>query len=172
VPAKVSLSLLHRVLQRLLRERVPIRDLVTILEALGDHIDLVKDPEALTEHVRRSLANVIARMYSDDTGAVRGLTLGPRLETALMGLFSPRSTQSTMPLTPDMLADLLRDLHRQSTTHAIDGRLPPLIVPPSLRVGIRRLVEPVMSSLPVVSLAEFPSSVKLNSVASWELRHA
>jgi flagellar biosynthesis protein FlhA len=173
VPAKVSLSLLHRVLQRLLRERVPIRDLVTILEALGDHIDMVKDPEALTEHVRRSLANVIARMYSDDTGAVRGLTLGPRLETALMGLFSPRSTQSTaMPLTPDMLADLLRDLHRQSTTHAIDGRLPPLIVPPSLRVGIRRLVEPVMASLPVVSLAEFPSSVKLNSVASWELRHA
>ena len=173
VPAKVSLSLLHRVLQRLLRERVPIRDLVTILEALGDHIDQVKDPEALTEHVRRSLANVIARMYSDDTGAVRGLTLGPRLETALMGLFSPRSNQSTaMPLTPDMLADLLRDLHRQSTAHAIDGRLPPLIVPPSLRVGIRRLVEPVMASLPVVSLAEFPSSVKLNSVASWELRHA
>src|SRR6185503_15911223 len=78
VPGKVSLSLLHRVLQRLLRERVPIRDLVTILEALGDHIDQVKDPEALTEHVRRSLANVIARMYSDDTGAVRGLTLGPR----------------------------------------------------------------------------------------------
>jgi flagellar biosynthesis protein FlhA len=172
VPAKVSLSLLHRVLQRLLRERIPIRDLVTILEAIGDHADQTRDAEALTEHVRRALANVIARLYADDTGTVRGLTLGPKLETALMGLFSPRSAQASATLTPDMLAELLRELHRQSTTHAVDGRMPPLIVPPSLRVGIRRLVEPVLSGLPVVSLAEFPSSVKLNSVASWELRHA
>lgn len=89
-----------------------------------------------------------------------------------MGLFSPRSAQNAPPLSPDSLADLLRELHRVSTTYAIDGRMPPLIVPPSLRVGVRRLVEPVMAGLPVVSLAEFPPTVKLNSIASWELRHA
>ncbi|MEO7362669.1 MAG: flagellar biosynthesis protein FlhA, partial [Gemmatimonadaceae bacterium] len=64
IPGKVSLSVLHRVLQRLLRERVPIRDLVTILEALGDGADSTKDPEALTEFVRKALTNVIARMFA------------------------------------------------------------------------------------------------------------
>jgi flagellar biosynthesis protein FlhA len=172
VPGKVSLSLLHRVLQRLLRERIPIRDLVTVLEALGDAIDQTKDPEILTEHVRRALSNVIARLYADDQGTVRGLTVGPRLENALMGLFSPRTVQNIAPLTPDSLAGLLRDLHRLSTTYAVDGRMPPLIVPPSLRVGVRRLVEPVMSGLAVVSLAEFPPTIKLNSIASWELANA
>ena len=173
IPGKVSLGLLHRVLQRLLRERIPIRDMVTVLEALGDGVEQTKDAEILTEHVRRSLSNVIARQFADETGAVRGITLGPRLEASLMGLFSPRNAPPGMaPLTPDLLADLLRELNFIATTHASEGRLPPLIAPPSLRIGIRRLVEPVLSALPVISLAELPSTVKLNSVATWELIHA
>jgi flagellar biosynthesis protein FlhA len=173
VPGKVSLGLLHRVLQRLLRERLPIRDVVTILEALGDAVETTKDPEALTEHVRRALANTIARMYADPTGAVRGIALGPRLEAALMALFSPRNAMAGAPmLTPELLADALRHLNLLATTHAVEGRLPPLIAPPSLRVGIRRLVEPVMSALPVISLAELPPAVTLNSVATWDLHHA
>ncbi len=173
MPAKVSLGLLHRVLQRLLRERLPIRDLVTILEAVGDGVEQTKDAEILTEHVRRSMSNVIARLYSDETGAVRVISLGPRLEGALLALFSPRTAQpGAMTLTPDSLAALLRDLNLLATTHAIEGRLLPLITPPSLRTGVRRLVEPVMSSLPVVSLAELPAAVKLNAVATWELPYA
>jgi len=173
VPAKLSLGVLHRVLQRLLRERVPIRDLITVLEALGDAADQTKDPELLTEHVRRSLANVIARLYLDVTGGVRGVTIGPRLEQALAGLFGPRAGQAGMSLlSPDALANLLRDLHVISQTHASEGRPLPLIVPPNLRVGVRRLVEPVMPQLPVVSLAELPPTVTLSSVATWELTHA
>jgi flagellar biosynthesis protein FlhA len=68
IPAKISLGVLHRVLQRLLRERVPIRDMVTILEAMGDAADQTKDPELLTEHARRALSNVIARLFADATG--------------------------------------------------------------------------------------------------------
>jgi flagellar biosynthesis protein FlhA len=173
IPAKVSLGLLHRVLQRLLRERLPIRDLVTILEALGDAAETTKDAEVLTEHVRRAMSNAIARLYADDGGAVRGITVGPRLESSLMALFSPRggSAGATM-LTPDSLAHLLRDLNMIASTHATEGRLVPLITPPSLRVGIRKLVEPIIASLPVVSLAELPPSIKLNSVATWELTNA
>ncbi|MEO7964359.1 MAG: flagellar biosynthesis protein FlhA [Gemmatimonadaceae bacterium] len=173
IPGKVSLGLLHRVLQRLLRERIPIRDMVTILEALGDGVEQTKDAEVLTEHVRRSLSNVIARTFADEVGAVRGITLGARLEASLMGLFSPRNAPAGMaPLTPDLLADLLRELNFLATTHATEGRMPPLITPPSLRVGVRRLVEPVLPGLPVISLAELPPSVKLNSVATWELNNA
>jgi flagellar biosynthesis protein FlhA len=170
IPNRVPLGLLHRVLQRLLKERLPIRDLVTILEALGDHVDQTKDPEILTEHVRRVMSNVIARQHSDEAGAVRGITIGPRLEAALMTLFSPRSAPSgSTPLTPDILAELLRHLNLLASTHATDGRMPPLITPPSLRVGIRRLIEPVLAGLPVVSLAELPPTIRLNSIATWDL---
>jgi len=173
IPNKVSLGMLHRVLQRLLRERVPIRDLVTILEALGDTADQTKDPEQLTEHVRRSLSNVIARLFMDDSGTVRGITLGARLEASLMGLFSPRAaTAGTSLLTPDALAGLLRELNTLASAGAADGRSVPLVVPPGLRVGIRRLIEPVMPALPVVSLAELPATVQLTSVGHWEMKHA
>jgi flagellar biosynthesis protein FlhA len=171
VPAKVSLGTLHRVLQRLLRERVPIRDLVTILEALGDAADHVKDLEALTEHVRRALANVIARTLMDEDGQVRAVTLGPRLEASLMGLFAPRAGQGGALLSPDQLAALLRDLQQKTSTGA-DQRPVPLIVPPALRTGIRRLVEPVMPALSVVSFAELPTSVSLTPVSTWEMMHA
>ncbi|MBI3568666.1 MAG: flagellar biosynthesis protein FlhA [Gemmatimonadetes bacterium] len=172
IPAKLSLGVLHRVLQRLLRERVPIRDLVTILEAVGDNGDQVKDPEQLTEHVRRALGNVIAHQFMGDDGALRGITLGPRLEASLMGLFTPRAAQpGTSLLTPDSLAGLLRELQLLSAT-APDARTMPLIVPPGLRIGVRRLVEPVMPSLPVVSLAELPPFVNVSAVGTWEMKHA
>ena len=172
VPAKISLGILHRVLQRLLRERVPIRDLVTILEALGDHADVVKDPEQLTEHVRRSLGNVIANQFMGEDGSLRGITIGPRLEASLMGLFAPRSAQpGTSLLTPDLLAGLLREL-QNLTAAASDARAMPLFVPPGLRVGVRRLIEPVMPQLPVVSLAELPPYINLSTIGTWELQHA
>ena len=169
VPNKLTLGVLHRVLQRLLKERVPIRDLVTILEAVADVGDQTKDPEVLTEHARRALMNTIARLYMDETGTVHGITVGPKLETALLGLFSPRANASpSMLLTPDSLGNLLRELDQMSSINMVEGRPLPLLTPPSLRVGLRRLVEPVLPNLPVISLAELPPYVKLSAVATWE----
>jgi flagellar biosynthesis protein FlhA len=171
VPGKISLGVLHRVLQRLLRERVPIRDLVTILEALGDAADQTKDPEALTEHARRALSHVIARMHLDESGGIRAVTIGPRLEAALMALFSPRIGQTASGLLdPDTLAGLLRELGRLGNVHATEGRPAPLVTPPALRVGIRRLIEPVLPNVPVLSLAELPPQINLDTIAHWELK--
>jgi len=169
VPARVPAGVLHRVLQRLLRERIPIRDLVTILETLADASERTKEPEALTEQVRRALAHVIGELFQDETGEVRALTLGPRLEADLMGLFSPRAGQGAPGLMePDAMAGLLGELDRLHRTHAGERPLP-LIVPPGLRVGVRRLIEPVLPSIPVISLAELPPRVGLRTVAVWEM---
>ncbi|MDB4878198.1 MAG: flagellar biosynthesis protein FlhA [Gemmatimonadetes bacterium] len=173
VPGKLTLGVLHRILQRLLKERVPIRDLVTILEAVADAADQTKDPEILTEHARRALTNTIARLHMDESGTVRGITVGPKLEMSLLGLFSPRSNQNpAMLVTPDSLGQLLRELDYMSSSNMVEGRPVPLLAPPSLRVGLRRLVEPVLPNLPVVSLAELPPYVKLSSVATWEMANA
>jgi len=173
IPSRISLGVLHRVLQRLLKERVPIRDLVTILETLADVSEQTKDPEALTEHVRRSMANVIVEMHQSEDGSVHGITIGPRLEAALMGLFSPRGGGSgSAMLNPDRLTGLLGQLDQLARAYGEDVRSIPLITPPGLRVGIRRLIEPVLPQIPVVSLAELPAHVNLQSVATWELDHA
>lgn len=172
VPSKLSLGTVHRVLQRLLRERVPIRDLVTILEALGDAADSTKDPVLLTEHVRRALSDAIARAHLDDQGLLPAITLGPRLEQALSALLTPRQGQPAPGLTPDMISQLIRDLENMASARAIDGRLPPLVVPSALRLGIRNVLEPVLPQQPVLSLAELPPHVQLSAIATWEVMRA
>lgn len=173
VPGKLSLGTVHRVLQRLLREGIPIRDLALILETLADVADQTKDPEVLTEHVRRALSSALLQLHAGDDGSVRGITVGPRLESALMSLFSPRpGAAGGRTLDPDELAGALRSLDQLSRQSRHDGQQHPLITPPALRVGIRRLVEPVMPGLPVVSLGELPPQTPIHSIATWELQHA
>lgn len=170
VPARVPLGTLHRVLQRLLRERVPIRDLVTILEALADIGEQTRDPEPLTEHVRRALGKVIAEQYADAGGTVRGVAISSRLEMALLHFFSPRQARSSAELpSPAQLTGLLRQLDVITRSHGDEGRPLPIISPPGLRVGIRRLIEPVLPAVPVISLAELPPQVNVQTVATWEM---
>jgi flagellar biosynthesis protein FlhA len=173
VPGKVPLGVLHRVLQRLLREHVPIRDLVTVLEALGDAADQkVTDPEALTEYARRALPHVIGRMFIDAGGVIRGITIGESLAGQLMRLWGSRSvaTDSALLRDPEALGDVLRMLHQLSEDHQLDGRPLPLVVPGSLRVGVRRLIEPVLPHIPVLSFDELPPHLNIDFAATWDLK--
>jgi flagellar biosynthesis protein FlhA len=112
-------------------------------------------------------------MHLDDSGGIRAVTIGQRLEAALMGLFSPRvGQQATGLLDPDTLAGLLRELGRLANVHSTEGRPAPLVTPPALRVGIRRLIEPVLPNVPVLSLAELPPQINLDTIAFWEMKDA
>ena len=172
VPNKLSLGTIHRVLQRLLREGIPIRDLVTILEVLSDAAASTQDPELLTEHARRALSATIATLLGGIEQPVRALTLGPRLEVALMQLLSPRSREGQPSLDPDQLTGALHSLKRMAEAGKRDGQMPPLVTPPQLRVGIRRLVEPILPRLAVVSLSELPTQTPIQNLGTWELQHA
>ncbi len=173
VPARLSLGVVHRVLQRLLKERIPIRDLGTILEALADAADQTKDPEALTESVRRSLSASIAQQFDSGDGSVRGFTMGPKLEITLMSLFGrSQGAEGMVPPDPDQITAALGTLNSLVEKHNRSGRRHPLITPPQLRVGVRRLVEPVLPNLPVISLAELPAQMPINSLGMWELPNA
>jgi len=172
VPGKLSLGTLHRVLQRLLREGVPVRDLATILEALSDAAEQTKDAEVLTEHVRRALSSVIVQLLGGDRQPIRALTVGPRLEVALMQLFAPRGRDGARTLEPEELSTALHALSRLAETTRQDGQYLPLVTPPGLRVGIRRLVEPILPRLPIISLAELPTQTPIQNLATWELTRA
>jgi flagellar biosynthesis protein FlhA len=173
IPGKLSLGSVHRVLQRLLREGIPIRDLALILETLSDGAEITKDPEALTEQVRRTLSTVLVQLFDDGDGSISGITMGPRLETALMGLFSPRPVrEGQRGIEPEELTSALRQLNDLMNRHKRDGQYRPLITPPALRIGVRRLVEPVLPQLPVLSLGELPAQTPIHSLATWELPRA
>ncbi|TVR50108.1 MAG: flagellar biosynthesis protein FlhA [Gemmatimonadales bacterium] len=171
VPSKLGIGTLHRVLQRLLRERVPIRDLVTILETLADVSERTKDPEALTEQVRRALGPVISETHADPDGTIRGITVGPRLEVALTRLFSPRPGEGNDVVEPGAMTRALTFLDQLAREHVRDGRPRPVITAPTMRVGIRRLLEPVLPHIPVLSLGELPPQVNVESVAVWEMKN-
>jgi flagellar biosynthesis protein FlhA len=173
IPGKLSLGSVHRVLQRLLREGIPIRDLALMLETLSDAAEVTKDPEALTEQVRRTLSTVLVQLFDDGDGSISGITMGPRLETALMGLFSPRPVrEGQRGMEPEELTAALRQLNDLMNRYKRDGQYRPLITPPALRIGVRRLVEPVLPHLPVLSLGELPAQTPINSLATWELPRA
>ncbi len=171
VPNKLSAGTVQRVLQRLLREGLPIRDLVTILETLSDAADQTKDPEALTEHVRRALAPRIAELLGAGSGPVRALTVGPRLEVALMQWFGPRR-DGVPPPDPGVLTQALQGLAEVVRRVQGHGAPPALVTPPGLRVGIRRLVEPLLPRMPVVALNELPPQTPIETLDTWELIHA
>ncbi|MBD3162346.1 MAG: EscV/YscV/HrcV family type III secretion system export apparatus protein, partial [Candidatus Eisenbacteria bacterium] len=172
VPNKVPLGTVHRVLQRLLREQIPIRDLVTILETLSDAGESIKDVEALTEHVRRSLSMVITQALGGTETPIRAITIGPKLEIALMNLLSPRSQEEKQILEPEQLGRLVERLPEIVRMNTTDGRSPALITPPALRLGVRKIVQPTLPRLPVVSLAELPAQAPIEPLAVWELENA
>ena len=170
VPAKVSLGTLHRVLQRLLRERVPIRDLVTILEAVGDSAELregsraahraraarprQRHREALSRRQRRHARDrtrTPARIVA--TRDLRAAQSAERGEHAYVGHAGGLAART---------AEACRDDRRGGPGAARCSA--------GVRVGIRRLLEPVMPALPVVSLAELPPFVNLTTVALWEMK--
>ena len=87
-----------------------------------------------------------------------------------MQLFSPRANvEGSRMLEPEEITTLLRSLSELAERTKRDGEQVPLIAPPSLRVGIRRLIEPVVPRLPVISLSELPTQTPVQSLAVWEL---
>ena len=112
MPGKLTLGMLHRVLQRLLKERVPIRDLVTILEAVADAADQTKDPEAAHRACTpRAHEHHCAAAHGRDGVRCAASRVGPKLEMSLLGLFSPRA--NARPATSSRrtaLGALLREL--------------------------------------------------------------
>ena len=116
-------------------------NLDTLIGRLSDAADHTKDPELMTEHVRRALSMVIAQMLKGSDEAIGALAVGPRLEVALMQTFSPNTKDGGRGLEPGQLTRALDGLGRLLAESKRDGAMPPLVTPPALRVGIRRLIE-------------------------------
>jgi flagellar biosynthesis protein FlhA len=155
-PSLLTLGAVQRVLQNLLRERVPINDLVIILETLLDYAPSSKDPEILTEFVRQGLSRVIAKQYAAPDGAIHAMTLDPVFETVLSQAIDSGST-----LHPDTVSKLIKAV--EAAVKGDSSKMNRIIILCSAQVRrfLRKIMERFFPSIVILSSAEIAPAVKL-----------
>jgi flagellar biosynthesis protein FlhA len=172
VPNLLPLGGVVKVLHNLLREQVPIRDLLAILETLGDWAPLTKDPDALTEHVRHSLARTLTKAHLAADGSLSVITLGPAVESALAEALQKGEHGRVLALDPATVNRMMNSLARQVERCAALSLQPLVLCSSPVRLPFKRLAERFIPSLCVLSYDEILSSVEIRSLASVELSDA
>jgi flagellar biosynthesis protein FlhA len=170
VPALLPLGTVHRALQRLLGEGVPIRDLPTVLEVLADVAPTTKDPAVLAEHVRAALGDAVCRPYLSKDGVLRVLLLAPETEARLTAAVTRAEGEEL--LDPRLAQPLVAAIARAIESAPPFDTRPALLSPSGLRRHIRHLTERHLPHLGVLSYAEVPSQLGVASVATVEMDHA
>lgn len=165
IPTTLAVGDVQRVLQNLLKEKVPIRHLDAIAEALVDNARHSKDPTWLTEVVRQRLGPQICQSINHGSGALQVLTLAPEIEHRL--LQSVRAAEGGVPIVEPRFAEQVIASLRQSSDRMNSVSLPPvLLCAPELRRHLRALSERMLPHLRVLSLAEVPTAVELRAFAT------
>jgi flagellar biosynthesis protein FlhA len=142
-------------MQNLLRERVSVRDLETILETLGNHAAEAKDIDLLTEHVRRSLAGTICRQYADKDNRLSCVTVDPALEEIIGGDVEPAG------LGPDEMEHLVDQLSEKTEELSRTGRAPVVLCNSHVRSRLRKLTEASLPRVAVLSFDEISPEVSI-----------
>ncbi len=164
IPTQIKPGELQKVLQNLLRERVPVRDLETIIETLGDYSTRTKDLDVLTEYVRNALSRAICKQYVDDRDRLWCLTLDPSLEELVNGHLdrSERGTTNTMP--PQTAQQIVQHIATKVTELTQAGRSAVLLCGPQIRSALRRMLESALPHVAVLAYNEVVSDVTVEAV--------
>jgi flagellar biosynthesis protein FlhA len=164
VPKVLSLGEVQKVLQQLLREQVSIRDLAAILETLLDSAGLNKNTVQLVEAVRQALGRALVRPLLAEDGGLRVVTLDSGIEEELARVFNPQTTPSAAgALQPSLVRRLLEGLRRLAGEQAAITS-PVLLCATPARFHLKRLLEPFMPKLVVLSPGEIPPAISVQSV--------
>lgn len=169
VPQLLSLSGVHEVLKNLLRERVSIRDLVTILETIGGLAHGIKDPDLLAEATRRIMARTISNQQRAHDGAIHVTTLSPRVERLLGEAMDDPSRGITLHLEPRQAQLLLEATAKQMEEMASKGYLPVVLCSAAVRLAFKRLTERILPNLSVLSYSEIIPGVDVHAEGMIEL---
>jgi flagellar biosynthesis protein FlhA len=169
VPNLVSTGDVEKVLQGLLRERVPIRDLSTILEAIGDGARSTKEPLFLTEAVRHALSRAISMSYRAPDGAIHAVALAPDLDTRLGTSVMVQPGYVGLELSGSDSRLLIESIDRALKTLALQRYQPILLCTTRIRLALRNLTERHMPQLTVLSYEEILPSVSVQVHAQVEV---
>lgn len=166
VPGKLPLSVVTRVLQNLLAESVPVRDMRTILETLSTQSSQTQDPDDLTARVRPRLGRMIVQGLTDNESNLPVITLEPQLEQMLHTLMQQSGSVRNMVLEPGLAESLLNALAENSRRVENDGLSAVLVVSPPLRAWMSRFIRHRIAEMTVLSYEEIPDDQSIRVVAS------
>jgi flagellar biosynthesis protein FlhA len=165
IPERLKFGELQAVLELLLRERVPIRDLEIILEVVGDWAGRTKDPDVLAEYARNALARTICELHTDDDATIHGITLDPTVEDAVNGHVerSERGSYLTMPppMANKLIAEIRKELESAATKSG--GTQPVILASPQVRQWIRRLIESALPNAAVLGYNEVVRGINIRT---------
>jgi len=168
IPDIMTLGEVQKVLQGLLKENVPITDLVTILETLADNAPMIKDTEMLVEQVRQALKRTITKNYLNAEGKLPVITIHPSIEETIS-----ENTQKTMSgsipiLKPEIINKIFDNLNKAVEQSQIKGIDPVILTSPKIRIAFRNLISYNFPNLPVISITEIPNEVDIEAVGMVE----
>jgi flagellar biosynthesis protein FlhA len=163
LPDLVTLGIIQRVLQNLLREGIAILNLPVILEGIADFASLSKNPDDLSELVRRRLGIYFVPELESRPGALRAITLDPRLEQALGAKVHRSATDVGLSLDPATGRHLIDHLNRHIAQLTSSGAPAVLVVSTENRLPVKRFLEPSFARLTVLAYQELPSATEIEN---------
>jgi flagellar biosynthesis protein FlhA len=165
IPNVLKPDELQNVLQHLLRERVPIRDLEAILETMGDWIGRTRDPDILTEYVRHALARTICHLHRNEQGRINCLTLDPQIEELIAGNIRTADGRSALGLAPALQTRIVAAIRSkvEEILPACRGQSPVVLCSPQVRLWVRRMIEGTPGALAVLSYNEIVRDVEVEA---------
>ena len=164
VPDRVPVNTLHNVLRALLHERIPIKDIVTILETLANHTG--QGTDAQVERVREALRRTISSLYLEPDGHLHVISLHPHTEQALVRAVRESESAGMVAMDPAFTQRFLERLEQALQAAYRRGTPPVLLVPTPLRLFVKRLVEPTFGALAVLGYTEITPQTKIKSAGT------
>jgi flagellar biosynthesis protein FlhA len=169
LPDLVNLGVIQRVLQNLLRENISILNLPLVLEGIGDYASITKNPDDLSELVRRRLGLYFVPEYESKPGFVKAFTLDPRLEQILGGKIHRSASDVGLSLDPATGHHLLNELSQRCNELVQQGLPAVLVVSTEIRLPLKRFFEPSLPRLVVLSFQELPASSEVENAGFIQL---
>ena len=172
-PDNLPIGTIQKVLQNLLKEGIPIRDLVTILESLIDYSRVTKNIDVLTEYVRHSLSETIARLFSGQSGVIYAIAMDPRLEQIMTSaLQNNREGSASLGLSPTLINEIQRSLQQCLESMVTLGHHPIILCAATVRPYFYRLIHTAFPTVTVLSFTELPPETDLEFIAKLEVPDA
>jgi len=168
VPDLLSLGEVQRVLQALLREGVPIRDLGAIIEAIGDKSRLTRDPDVLAEYARQALGRTITAPHVDESMRLRAISLDPAIEQEIGEAITQTAEGEVLAMEPSRAQRLLAALREQLDQALAQGGRPVLLCSSRARRHLRRLCEQTLPQLTVCSYNEIAPGIRVENMGVVE----
>lgn len=173
IPEGLNLGEIQKVLKRLLRERIPVKDLVTIMETLADHCQQTKNTDVLTEYCRAALAETITKQFTNGTNEITVVMMDSSLESHLISQAQQGNLNSnTLGLPPEMVEHLYKKASKTFEEMIKQGYDPILLTSPVLRFTLFEFLVPILPDINVLSYNDISQEVQFKTFGRLQIQKA